>query len=158
MAAPAGTTAKDSVKSLVNMWRSLRVDSVAFIAQCTAGSLDAYNAAAWLTKTLASYKVSVAAHAAVSGVAAALQAEYPGKLANEAAATTAISDFQTAINTLIVYMETNLPKESGTQRLAVEVLANDGSGSSSHRTITNGTAIANFKAALEAFRDSIDVS
>ena len=156
-AVAASTTAAEAVSGLTSLWRTLRVQTVKFIADCNAGSSDPFEVAGWLTGKLATYKTLIATYVAVPGVAAAMVEAYPGKYADEAAATAALGDFSTAINTWITYLETTIPPDAS-GRVSVEALTKNGSGTSSHRTITNGAQVASFKAALEAFRDSIDVS
>jgi len=152
---PTTSTPAEATNNLLAIWRTLRANAVQYIAACNAGSLDSYGVAMWLTKTLATYKTLIATYKAVSGVGADLAARFPEKFANEAAATAAIADFETAHNALIVWLENNIPQDAS-KRLSVLVLAANGSGTVTPRMITAQASRDAFRVQLETLRDATD--
>ncbi len=119
-----------------------------FIGRCDTGSLNINDALGWLSD-LGRSKAAWATNAAVSGVGVAVQTLYG--VADGAAA---IATGGSSIQTMITFLEANIPTDGSNRALTIDV-AKDGNGTISGRLITNGASLATFKAGLETFRDDL---
>ncbi len=155
-----GNTADTAAEQAFNLAKNMRQVAVTLIAQCDAGALNCVDAAqTFMHNQLSTGKTKLVALAAVPGIYDALVRMKPNKFADATAAQAAYAAVQTAVNTMIVYMEANIPMDDAvvTRRATIQIVSNDGSGTLTARTITNAAQRAAFKAQLEAFRDAFEV-
>jgi len=142
--------AEQAAKGLKQIVQATRQRAAFFITRCDAGSLNINDVLGWLSD-LGRYKVSWAAHAAVSGVGVAVQTLYG--VADGAAAITAGGS---AIQTMITFLESadGIPTDASNRAQTI-IVAKDGNGTISGRLITNGASLATFKTNLQSLRDDM---
>lgn len=156
----SGNVALDSPGQLAvaldNMARSLVGDLDAWIARCDAGSLNAHSFMVdfYLGRLLVT-RDRWAVKAAISGANVAIRTLFPGKFASDAAATTELSNIQTAMTTLVDYISTTvqgsiLQNASGYLEV-IKITA----GALEFRTVTNAGQLASLKTQLQTLRSAI---
>lgn len=146
----------DEARKALVLTKRLKDDCVKYIAQCDAGTLFLHDVAAgFMMNHLVPLKSTLTTIATVENIFSALSFLKPNRFANAAAAQTAFTNAQTAINNMILFLEsdTGIPKDAS-RRILTLILSNDGSGTLAQRTITNAGQLATFKTQLETLRDS----
>jgi hypothetical protein len=152
----AETLPDDAARLLIIRAKSLRSNAVSYIAQCDAGAINVHDVgASFMAGLLGPTKVEFAALVAIPGIYEELARQKPNSFASAAAAQTAVGTVQSALNTLITFLEGNLPVDAQ-RRLLSLALSNDVSGTLTQRTITAAGSIASFRSALVTFRDAFD--
>lgn len=145
-------TAADNLLSIAGLCRARAVQ---YIAQCDAGAINVREVAEHLMQQIGTLKTQWAALIVVQGVGEEIERRYPHKTFDPDIDTELITA-GTAMQTLVNFMESNLPKNG--QWLNVREISPAGSGQLVDRLVTNGASLANFKSALETFRDAFDAS
>lgn len=136
--------------------KQVRAACVTTIAQCDGGSINVHDAAAgFMAGLLGPVKAELAVIHDVNGIFAELARQRPVAFVDAQSAQTAYEAAQSAIATLILFMEANLPVD-GSRRLLSLTVSNDGSGSLTQRTITAAPSISAFKTALVTCRDAFE--
>lgn len=154
---PTGdTSASVAAQTIFVRAKKIRDDCVTFIAQCDASALNVATICESFMANLAAVKVELAAYASIDGLFAELSRQKPAALADASAAQTAFTEAQSAIQTMITFLEANIPMDDAntTRRVLVKVLSNNGSGTLSARIITNAGQLTAFRGQLVTLRDA----
>ena len=151
---PSGDEAGNAAEQLIARAKMMRIELLNWSNACDAGSVNAYNFLADFYATrLKPTRAVWPTYAAVSGVQAEIRRRIMG-FADDAAVTTQLSAIQTAMDTLITYLDsqvtTSLVVAGGW--IAIFTFAND---TFTPRSVTNGTALGNLKTQLLALRSEL---
>ena len=148
----SSNAAEEAVKYLHSTAKTMRATAAAFVSQCDAGSLNAADVMNWMRDLGKVYKPQWATLAAVEGVGSWLETKY-----GVADGDASIAAARTAIQSMIDYLESanGIPVDASNRALTI-IVAKDGNGTITGRTITNAPSLATFKANLEAFRDAFN--
>lgn len=134
--------------------RNARANAAAMIAQCDGGALNLNEILTVFLRNLSIWRTRWPQTTAVAGVLAQIQARFPAKNVTQAT----LDAVPPAIQTMIVFIEANFPVEAVTNRPLHLIMARDGTGNVTPRTITAGASLTAFRAALVTFRDAFDGS
>lgn len=134
--------------------RNARANAQKMIDQCDGGALNLNQLITIFLRNLSIWRLRWPQTTAVAGVLAELQARFPGKNVTQAT----LDAVPAAIQTMITFIEANFPVEAVTNRPLHLVMARDGTGNVTDRTITAGASLTAFRAALVTFRDAFDGS
>jgi len=147
----------DSVEAAREIKRHARTTRQAANSQitvCDGGTVPIHALASSFLSTLLDSEVAVISLSAIDGVGSQLEKLFPGKVFN---GDTEISNFLSALTTLITFIVGDIPIDSTSGRW-IQTLEFDANNRLAQRTTTNPTQIANLKAALITFVSVFDVT